>query len=143
MTMRFAPLAHLRSTQPTSHLQEYSAADELDAAVARGEQVSYRMRTEMRAQAGDAAHQVLEAIQILVNVHGAAASPNPAQCNSSGAKRRPAHRAEQHHRVQGLRQGAARHRRGRHPDGLTAQASGEVHSSRAAFPAGTTPFPLR
>ena len=25
----------------------------------------------MRAQAGDAAHQVLEAIQILVNVHGA------------------------------------------------------------------------
>ena len=49
MTMRFAPLAHLRSTQPTSHLQAYSAADELDAAVARGEQVSYRMRTEMRA----------------------------------------------------------------------------------------------
>ena len=26
MTMRFAPLAHLRSTQPTSHLQAYSAA---------------------------------------------------------------------------------------------------------------------
>jgi hypothetical protein len=24
--MRFAPLAHLRSTQPTSHLQAYSAA---------------------------------------------------------------------------------------------------------------------
>jgi hypothetical protein len=38
MTMRFAPLAQLRSTQPTSHLREYSAADELDAAVARGEQ---------------------------------------------------------------------------------------------------------
>ena len=71
MTMRFAPLAHLRSTQPTSHLQAYSAADTLDAAVARGEQVSYRMRTEIRAQAGYAAHQVLEAIQILVNVHGA------------------------------------------------------------------------
>jgi hypothetical protein len=60
MTMRFAPLAHLRSTQPTSHLQACSAADELDAAVARGEQGSYRMRTEMRAQAGDAAHQVLK-----------------------------------------------------------------------------------
>jgi hypothetical protein len=58
--MRFAPLAHLRSTQPTSHLQTCSAADELDAAVARGEQGSYRMRTEMRAQAGDAAHQVLK-----------------------------------------------------------------------------------
>jgi 3-hydroxy-9,10-secoandrosta-1,3,5(10)-triene-9,17-dione monooxygenase len=71
MTMRFAPMAHLRSTQPTSHLQAYSAADTLDAAVARGEQVSYRMRTEIRAQAGYAAHQVLEAIQILVNVHGA------------------------------------------------------------------------
>jgi hypothetical protein len=42
MTMRFAPLAHLRSTQPNSHLQEYSAADELDAAVARGEQFSSR-----------------------------------------------------------------------------------------------------
>jgi hypothetical protein len=69
--MRFAPLAHLRSTQPTSHLQAYNAADELDAAVARGEQGSYRMRTETRAQAGDAAHQVLKAIQILVNVKGA------------------------------------------------------------------------
>lgn len=71
MTMRFAPMAHLRSTQPTSHLQEYSAADELDAAVARGEQVSYRMRTELRAQAGYAAHQALVAIQIRVNVDGA------------------------------------------------------------------------
>jgi 3-hydroxy-9,10-secoandrosta-1,3,5(10)-triene-9,17-dione monooxygenase len=71
MTMRFAPLAHLRSTQPTSHLQAYSAADELDAAVARGEQVSYRMRTEMRAKPGYAAHQVLVAIQILANLHGA------------------------------------------------------------------------
>jgi hypothetical protein len=49
MTMRFAPLAHLRSTQPNSHLQEYSAADEPDAAVARVDQASYRMRTEMRA----------------------------------------------------------------------------------------------
>jgi 3-hydroxy-9,10-secoandrosta-1,3,5(10)-triene-9,17-dione monooxygenase len=68
--MRFAPLAHLRSTQPNSHLQECSATDELDAAVARGEQASYRMRTEMRAQAGDAAHQVLVAIELLVNVHG-------------------------------------------------------------------------
>jgi 3-hydroxy-9,10-secoandrosta-1,3,5(10)-triene-9,17-dione monooxygenase len=29
------------------------------------------MRTEIRAKAGYAAHQVLEAIQILVNVHGA------------------------------------------------------------------------
>ena len=47
--MRFAPLAHLRSTRPTSHLQEYSAVDELDAAVARVDQASYRMRTEMRA----------------------------------------------------------------------------------------------
>jgi hypothetical protein len=47
--MRFAPMAHLRSTQPTSHLQEYSAADELDAAVACVDQASYRMRTEMRA----------------------------------------------------------------------------------------------
>jgi alkylation response protein AidB-like acyl-CoA dehydrogenase len=79
--MRFAPLAHLRSTQPTSHLQACSAADELDAAVTRGEQVSYRMRTEMRAQAGYAAHQVLEAIQILVNVHrgGRFAESSPTQ----------------------------------------------------------------
>ena len=71
MTMRFAPLAHLRSTQPTSHLQEYSAADELDAAVARGEHVSYRMRTEMRAQAGYAAHQVLVALNT-IKVYGKA-----------------------------------------------------------------------
>jgi hypothetical protein len=40
MTMRFAPLDTF--DQPSGpHLQEYSAADELDAAVARGEQVSY------------------------------------------------------------------------------------------------------
>ena len=70
MTMRFAPLDTF--DQPSGpHLQEYNAADELDAAVARGEQVSYRMRTEMRAQAGYAAHQVLVAIQIRVNLHGA------------------------------------------------------------------------
>jgi hypothetical protein len=52
MTMRFAPLAHLRSTQPTYHLQEYSAADELDAAVARGEQVSYRCSASTRSSPG-------------------------------------------------------------------------------------------
>jgi hypothetical protein len=71
MTMRFAPLAHLRSTQPTSHLQAYSAADELDAAVARGEQVSYPMRTEIRAKAGYAAHQVLVALNT-IKVYGKA-----------------------------------------------------------------------
>jgi hypothetical protein len=89
---------------------------------------------------------VLEAIQILVNVHGGGrfAESSPTQQFWRDATTAARHTAlKQHHRVQGLRQGAARHRRGHHPDGLTTQASGEMHSSRAAFPAGTTPFPLR
>jgi alkylation response protein AidB-like acyl-CoA dehydrogenase len=68
MTMRFAPLAHLRSTQPTSHLQAYSATNGMRPSLAASRSATACGRR--CAQAGCAAHQVLEAIQILVNLHG-------------------------------------------------------------------------
>lgn len=55
----------------TARLHAYAIADGLDAASARGEQSDYSARAEIRAQLGYAAQQVLEAITILVNVHGA------------------------------------------------------------------------
>jgi alkylation response protein AidB-like acyl-CoA dehydrogenase len=55
----------------TAQLHIYDIADELDAAAVLGEQVTYDVRAQARARAGYAAQQVLEAIQILANVHGA------------------------------------------------------------------------
>jgi 3-hydroxy-9,10-secoandrosta-1,3,5(10)-triene-9,17-dione monooxygenase len=55
----------------TAQLHIYDIADELDAAAILGEQVTYDVRAQARARAGYAAQQVLEAIQILANVHGA------------------------------------------------------------------------
>jgi alkylation response protein AidB-like acyl-CoA dehydrogenase len=55
----------------TAQLHIYDIADELDAAALLGEQVTYDVRAQARARAGYAAQQVLEAIQILANVHGA------------------------------------------------------------------------
>ncbi|MFE4832657.1 acyl-CoA dehydrogenase family protein [Streptomyces sp. NPDC056672] len=55
----------------TARLHAYGIADDLDAAAARGEDSDYSARAEIRAQLGYAAQQVLEAITILVNVHGA------------------------------------------------------------------------
>ena len=47
------------------------AQQEVDDAAAKGQLVTYALRAEMRARAGYLAHQVLNAISILVNVHGA------------------------------------------------------------------------
>jgi alkylation response protein AidB-like acyl-CoA dehydrogenase len=55
----------------TAQLHGYSIADGLDSAAAGGYQPSYEFRAQARAQAGYATQQVLEAIQILLNVHGA------------------------------------------------------------------------
>jgi alkylation response protein AidB-like acyl-CoA dehydrogenase len=54
-----------------AQLQLYDAADELDAAAAKGKDVSYDVRALTRARAGYVATEVLEAMQMLVSVHGA------------------------------------------------------------------------
>lgn len=56
----------------TAQLHAYHTADELDGVAARGEQADYATRARVRARTGYAAQQVLDAINILVNVHGAA-----------------------------------------------------------------------
>jgi 3-hydroxy-9,10-secoandrosta-1,3,5(10)-triene-9,17-dione monooxygenase len=55
----------------TARLHVYHAADELDAASARGDRTDYHTRAEIRARAGYAAQLVVDAMTILVNVHGA------------------------------------------------------------------------
>jgi 3-hydroxy-9,10-secoandrosta-1,3,5(10)-triene-9,17-dione monooxygenase len=55
----------------TAQWHVYDAADELDAAAARGEQAGYETRAEVRARAGYAAALVVDALNLLVNVHGA------------------------------------------------------------------------
>jgi alkylation response protein AidB-like acyl-CoA dehydrogenase len=56
----------------TARLHVFGIADDLDASLAAGGQVDYPARAEIRARMGYAAQQVLEAITVLVNVHGAA-----------------------------------------------------------------------
>jgi alkylation response protein AidB-like acyl-CoA dehydrogenase len=56
----------------TARLHAHHCADELDGTAARGEQTDYATRARVRATAGYAAQQVLDAINILINVHGAA-----------------------------------------------------------------------
>ncbi|GHJ41487.1 acyl-CoA dehydrogenase family protein [Streptomyces sp. TS71-3] len=65
----------------TAKLHTYAIADAIDAAASRGEQVEYADRAEYRAEYGYVAQQVLEALQILINVHGAGAfaESNPLQ----------------------------------------------------------------
>lgn len=55
----------------TAQLHVFDIAEEFDAAAARGGQVDYAVRAQARARAAYAASQVLEAIQIAMNVHGA------------------------------------------------------------------------
>jgi 3-hydroxy-9,10-secoandrosta-1,3,5(10)-triene-9,17-dione monooxygenase len=55
----------------TARLHVYSVADEIDGSTAAGEEIGYAGRARIRAQAGYAAQQILEAITVLVNVHGA------------------------------------------------------------------------
>jgi 3-hydroxy-9,10-secoandrosta-1,3,5(10)-triene-9,17-dione monooxygenase len=61
--------AALKLKTAQSHV--YDAADELDAMAARGEQASYATRAEVRGRAGYAAALVVDAINSLLNVHGA------------------------------------------------------------------------
>jgi 3-hydroxy-9,10-secoandrosta-1,3,5(10)-triene-9,17-dione monooxygenase len=65
----------------TARLHLYDAAAELDSAAAEGNGVGYAARALTRATAGHVAQQVLEAIQMLVSVHGAGsfAEANPMQ----------------------------------------------------------------
>jgi 3-hydroxy-9,10-secoandrosta-1,3,5(10)-triene-9,17-dione monooxygenase len=57
----------------TARLHAYGVADDLSSAAANGHELEYAVRAQARAQFGYAAQQVLEAIHILLNVHGAAA----------------------------------------------------------------------
>lgn len=55
----------------TARLHAYSVADQLDNAAADDRQIDYDERAKARAQCGYAAQQLIDAINILVNVHGA------------------------------------------------------------------------
>jgi alkylation response protein AidB-like acyl-CoA dehydrogenase len=54
----------------TAQLLAYDCADRLDAST-HGEPLDYLTRARLKAQAGRAAEQVLEAIQLLISIHGA------------------------------------------------------------------------
>lgn len=54
----------------TARLQVYRAADDLNEAAERPETIDYALRARVRGVAGYAAQQILEAIQMLLNVHG-------------------------------------------------------------------------
>ncbi|MFC9910908.1 acyl-CoA dehydrogenase family protein [Streptomyces sp. NPDC127197] len=55
----------------TARLHTYRAVDEVDRAASSGAPLDYAARAHVRARAGFAAQQVLEAIGTLLNVHGA------------------------------------------------------------------------
>lgn len=55
----------------TAHLHAWRAADDLDGAALRGEQLDHLTRARVRADTGYIAQQVTEAIGILVTAHGA------------------------------------------------------------------------
>ncbi|CAM5520743.1 acyl-CoA dehydrogenase family protein [Streptomyces aurantiogriseus] len=57
----------------TARLHTYRAVDEVDQAARSGGPLDHAARTHIRARAGFAAQQVLDAISTLLNVHGAAA----------------------------------------------------------------------
>ncbi len=54
----------------TARLHVYDVADHLDA-VAAGDEIDFETRARIKGQAGYAAQQVLDAINALVNIHGA------------------------------------------------------------------------
>ena len=56
----------------TARLHAFAVADALDDGTTAGGDAGYPLRAQARAQCGYAAQQVLDAIQILTNVHGAA-----------------------------------------------------------------------
>jgi alkylation response protein AidB-like acyl-CoA dehydrogenase len=74
-------IAEAALTLQTARLHAHQAAARLDEAVTGGELLSYGDRAQIRAACGYAAQQVLAAIQVLINVHGAGgfAETNPVQ----------------------------------------------------------------
>ncbi|WAJ47110.1 acyl-CoA dehydrogenase family protein [Mycobacterium sp. Aquia_216] len=65
----------------TARLHAYDMAATMDAAPAKGRTVGYAARAEFRARLGYAAQQVIDALSILVDAHGAGsfAESNPLQ----------------------------------------------------------------
>ena len=65
----------------TAHLHAYRAADDIDAAAARGDYLDFRTRARVRADAGHVAKTVTDAISTLVSAYGAGAfaESNPLQ----------------------------------------------------------------
>lgn len=57
----------------TARLHAHHIADELDRKAADGQGIGYDYRAQVRGQCGYAVQQVLDAINLLLNVHGAAA----------------------------------------------------------------------
>jgi alkylation response protein AidB-like acyl-CoA dehydrogenase len=55
----------------TARLHAYDIATTLDAAVAEGHAVTYLARTGFRARLGYAARQVIDAMSLLLDIHGA------------------------------------------------------------------------
>ena len=55
----------------SAHLHAYRAADDIDGAALRGEQMPYLTRARVRADTGYVAQQVTEAIDLLLTAHGA------------------------------------------------------------------------
>lgn len=65
----------------TAHLHAYRAADDIDAAAARGDYLDFRTRARVRADAGYIAKTVTDALNTLVSAYGAGAfaESNPLQ----------------------------------------------------------------
>ena len=66
------PSGHTLTARGGWEQYAYDMAEKLDRAVADGRSVTDDERAELRAACGYAVQQVLEAIHVLVNVHGAA-----------------------------------------------------------------------
>lgn len=65
----------------TAHLHAYRAADDIDQAASRGEYPDYLTRARVRADTGWTVDNIVKAINILLNAHGAGsfADANPLQ----------------------------------------------------------------
>jgi 3-hydroxy-9,10-secoandrosta-1,3,5(10)-triene-9,17-dione monooxygenase len=74
-------LAEAKLKLQTARLHAFAVAAALDEGTTVGGDAGYPRRAQARGQCGYAAQQVLDAIQILINVHGAAgfADANPMQ----------------------------------------------------------------
>jgi alkylation response protein AidB-like acyl-CoA dehydrogenase len=64
-------LAQAAMRVDTAHLHAFRAAADIDSHARRGEKMPYELRARVRADSGYAAAQAIEAIQLLLNAHGA------------------------------------------------------------------------